>query len=181
MRKPNWPTERNPRRRGPRRPGRSHTHLDGSPRILILCEGAKTETNYFRGLKTAGRLTSVVVRPSRAGQTGPRGLWERARFELRNDPGWDEVYCVLDHDGRDSAVGDLERKLAGLNRGNRSTQIEMCAGVVRVRIRGWKYGWTESAGNFRPSAGISARLTGAPFARDFRIEVGASRHREPPP
>ena len=90
-----------------------------------MCEGAKTETSYFRGLKTAGRLTSVVVRPSRAGQAGPRGLWERARFELRSDPGWDEIYCVLDCDGRDSAVGDLEGNLAVLDRRNRSTRVEM--------------------------------------------------------
>lgn len=87
--------------------------------------GAKTETSYFRGLKTASRLTNVVVRPSRAGQPGPRGLGERARDELRNDPGWDEIYCVLDHDGRDSAVGELEMKVAVLNRRNRSTRVEM--------------------------------------------------------
>ena len=32
---------------------------------------------------------------------------------------------MLDHDGRDSAVGELERKLAGLNRRTRSTNIEI--------------------------------------------------------
>ena len=32
---------------------------------------------------------------------------------------------MLDHDGRDSAVGELERKVAGLNRGNRSTRVEV--------------------------------------------------------
>jgi len=50
---------------------------------------------------------------------------KRARDELRNDPGWDEIYCVLDHDGRDSAVGKLEAGLAAINRKRASTQVEM--------------------------------------------------------
>ena len=93
--------------------------------MLILCEGAKTETGYFKALKTAERLTSVVVRPSRLGQAGPRGLWERARDELRDDPGWDEIHCVLDHDGRDSAIDDLRQKLTALDRRSRLTRIAM--------------------------------------------------------
>lgn len=116
-RKQRWQRSRPSRRRRPHRPG--------NPRVLILCEGAKTETDYFSALKTAERLTSVVVRPSRLGQAGPRGLWERARDELRDDPGWDEIHCVLDHDGRDSAIDDLEQKLAALDRWRHSTRVAM--------------------------------------------------------
>lgn len=118
-------TERSPRRRGARRRGRSRPHRPGNPRVLILCEGTRTETGYFKALKTDRGLTSVVVRASRAGQPGPRGLWERAQAELREDPGWDEVYCVLDHDGRADEVGDLERKLTALGQRHRSSRIEM--------------------------------------------------------
>lgn len=118
-------TDRMQRRQRTRPSRRRRPHRPGNPRVLILCEGAKTETGYFKALKTAERLTSVVVRPSRLGQAGPRGLWERARDELRDDPGWDEIHCVLDHDGRDSAIDDLRRKLTALDRRSRLTRIAM--------------------------------------------------------
>ena len=35
------------------------------------------------------------------------------------------LYCVLDHDGRDSAVGKLEAGLTAMNRKRASTQVEM--------------------------------------------------------
>ncbi len=104
---------------------RRRPHLTGKPRILILCEGARTEPAYFSWLKHDRRLTSVVVRGPRARPLGPPELLKRARDELRNDPGWDEIYCVLDHDGRDSAVGKLEAGLAAINRKRASTQVEM--------------------------------------------------------
>lgn len=50
---------------------------------------------------------------------------QRARYELRTDPGWDEIYCVLDHDGRDAAVGRLEAELTAMNRKRASTHVEM--------------------------------------------------------
>ena len=118
-------TERSPRRRGTRRRGRPRPHRSGNPRVLILCEGARTEPGYFNALKTDRGLTSVVVCASRAGQAGPRGLWERVQAELRKDPGWDEIHCVLDHDGRAAAVDDLERRLADLGKRHRSSRIAM--------------------------------------------------------
>lgn len=118
-------TDRMQHRQRTRPSRRRRPHRPGNPRVLILCEGVKTETGYFKALKTAERLTSVVVRPSRLGQAGPRGLWERARDELRDDPGWDEIHCVLDHDGRDSAIDDLKQKLTALDRRNHLTRIAM--------------------------------------------------------
>ena len=66
-----------------------------------------------------------MVRGPRPRQIGPLGLLRRARDELRTDPGWDEIYCVLDHDGRHSAVGKLEAGLAAMNRRTASTHVEM--------------------------------------------------------
>ena len=118
-------SDQSERRISRRKLGRRPPHLSGKPRILILCEGARTEPTYFNWLKYDKRLTSVVVRRSRANQIGPPGLLKRARNELRNDPGWDEIYCVLDHDGRDSAVGKLEAELTAMNRKRASTKVEM--------------------------------------------------------
>ena len=116
-------SDQSERRISRRKQERRRPHLSGKPRILILCEGARTEPTYFNWLKYDKRLTSVVVRPPRARQIGPPGLLKRARNELRTDPGWDEIYCVLDHDGRDSAIGRLEAGLTAMNRA--STRIEM--------------------------------------------------------
>ena len=98
-----------------RRVKRGRPSRSGKPRILILCEGTRTEPNYFGGFKQAQRLTSVVVRPLRSRQVGPTGLLRRVREELKEDSGWDEVYCVLDHDGRDAEIDSFEKKLAAVD------------------------------------------------------------------
>ena len=111
-------------RHGTRQHRRRRPHLPGKPRVLILTEGTKTETNYFNGLKTANRLTSVVIR-SLHGQPGPLGLFQRAAEVLSDDHGWDDVYCVVDHDGRDSALRRLERKLIELDQQYPDTRVQM--------------------------------------------------------
>lgn len=108
-----------------RRVKRGRPRRSGKPRILILCEGTRTEPNYFEGLKRSKSLTSVVVRALRSGQVGPDGLLKRVREELKEDPGWDEVYCVLDHDGRDVKINVFEKKLATLDRQTNSCDIKM--------------------------------------------------------
>ncbi len=92
MARRHWP------RTKPRRPPRS-----SKPRILILCEGQKTEHIYFAALKVEMRLPSVRVwRLSKV--RGLRGLTAAADEARRNDPGLDEIWCVLDHDGREEEV-----------------------------------------------------------------------------
>lgn len=89
------------RRRPRRKPHRSRSVP--RPRILLLCEGQKTEHVYFAALKVEMRLPSVRVwRPSKV--RGLRGLTMAADEARRDDPGLDEIWCVLDHDGRDEEV-----------------------------------------------------------------------------
>ena len=109
----------------PRRVKRGRPRRSGKPRILILCEGTRTEPNYFEGLKKSKSLTSVVVRTLRPGQVGPTGLLKRVREELKEDSGWDEVYCVLDHDGREAKIKPLEKGLAAIGHKTDSCDIKM--------------------------------------------------------
>ncbi|MDE2988503.1 MAG: RloB family protein [Chloroflexota bacterium] len=89
------------RRRSRIRPHQRPT--ESRPRILILCEGQKTEHVYFAALKVEMRLSSVRVwRPSKV--RGPRGLTRAADDARLNDPGLDEIWCVLDQDGREEEV-----------------------------------------------------------------------------
>lgn len=74
--------------------------------ILILCEGTLTEPYYFSALKQAWRLPSVRVLGSEPG-TGLVRLGQRARREVDAMAPGDEVWCIVDHDGRESAVADF--------------------------------------------------------------------------
>lgn len=71
------------------------------PKVLIVCEGEKTEPNYFNGLKNHLRLNSANVAIVGEGAT-PAKIVERAkklekREKERGDP-FDQVYCVFDKD-----------------------------------------------------------------------------------
>ncbi|MGH7862625.1 MAG: RloB family protein, partial [Candidatus Dormibacteraceae bacterium] len=79
---------------------------DPSPRILIVCEGTKTEPNYFRGFRV---LSAEIIGEG----YNTVSLVERAR-ELRDADGpYDQVWCVFDHDSYspgdfNAAVGNAE-------------------------------------------------------------------------
>lgn len=96
-----------PRRRGRRPPTR-----DGLPRVLLLCEAARTEPGYFRALVRDLNLPNVAVRTPKKGQWGPRGITTAAEQQIERDSEIDEVWCVLDHDERDSEVNAFHAWLA---------------------------------------------------------------------
>jgi hypothetical protein len=69
-----------------------------NPRILIVCEGLKTEKFYFQGIGQVLRLPSLAFRvvPSDWGTT-PEKVVAYGEFLSKTDS-WDEVYCVFDRD-----------------------------------------------------------------------------------
>lgn len=85
------------RRRGQRMP---------NPCILVVCEGAETEPNYFESLRSYLKLSTIQVRiKERAG--APISLVDEAQAEQRNRardirekrvnaPQYDEIWCVFD-------------------------------------------------------------------------------------
>jgi hypothetical protein len=68
-------------------------------RILIVCEGKKTEPNYFEDIRQELRLpkTEVRVLHSDAG-TEPRQIVDYAEAVFLEDPSFDIVYAVFDRD-----------------------------------------------------------------------------------
>jgi len=66
---------------------------DERPRILIVCEGEKTEPNYFRGF----HLTSVVLKVEPAGAQHITVV-EQAIAIQESDGDYSEVWCVFDRD-----------------------------------------------------------------------------------
>jgi hypothetical protein len=68
-------------------------------RVLIVCEGGKTEPNYFANLRTDLGLNRVnVVIANKKGGLDPKALVQYALDELRKDPDFEHVYCVFDKD-----------------------------------------------------------------------------------
>lgn len=68
-------------------------------RMLIVCEGKKTEPNYFKGLrKTFGLNPMNVVIADKNHGLDPMRLVEYALDEYQKDPDYNHVYCVFDRD-----------------------------------------------------------------------------------
>lgn len=65
--------------------------------ILIVCEGAKTEPNYFTELKKAFRLSNANVRIGGHG-SDPLSVVDFAIKTFRQEQEFDRVYCVFDRD-----------------------------------------------------------------------------------
>lgn len=66
--------------------------------VLIVCEGGKTEPNYFNGLRQAYRLSNANIHIANAGATDPLNIATYADRRLMED-GFDRAYCVFDRDG----------------------------------------------------------------------------------
>lgn len=85
----------------------------GNPkkRILIVCEGEKTEPNYFR----AFRVTSAVVKIKSMGKNTKRLVLAAKRFMdegIKKDETFDQVWCVFDRDSFGVADFNMALKIA---------------------------------------------------------------------
>jgi hypothetical protein len=68
-------------------------------RILIVCEGQKTEPNYFSSLCFAHKLSSANIRILPSGHASdPYNIVLTAETELKSDSEYAAAYCVFDRD-----------------------------------------------------------------------------------
>lgn len=67
-------------------------------RVLIVCEGSKTEPNYFRELVDHLKLNSANVEVDGESYSSPRSVVAHAIKRYQNDEEFDRVYCVFDRD-----------------------------------------------------------------------------------
>jgi hypothetical protein len=79
-------------------------------RILIACEGKKTEPNYFRDLRKAFGLNpmNVVIADKRHG-LDPMSLVEYALEEYKKEPDFNHVFCVFDRDKHQTYDAALDK------------------------------------------------------------------------
>ena len=83
----------NGRRRAPESYSRRGPVRGPYDRVLIVCEGEKTEPHYFGGLRLHYRLSSANIEITRAHGTDPMSIVSFAEARLGN---YDRAYCVFD-------------------------------------------------------------------------------------
>ena len=98
---------RQSRTRKPRRQGRRPATRESLPRVRIVCEAAKTEPGYFSALARDFDLPNVSIRSPKRGQWGPAGITTTVQQQSEQDFDPDEIWCVLDHDERDTEIEDF--------------------------------------------------------------------------
>lgn len=64
--------------------------------ILIICEGKKTEKNYFIALRDHYKIESIFIEIDPNSDPSPSSIVEYAKSKI-ND-GYDKIYCVFDRD-----------------------------------------------------------------------------------
>lgn len=77
--------------------------------VLIICEGEKTEPNYFKALIDDLQLNTANIKilKNTAG-SAPRTIVDSALEEYKKEKGYNRVYCVFDKDRHDSYYEALD-------------------------------------------------------------------------
>lgn len=78
-----------------KRPPPKHNSRD---RVLIICEGSKTEPNYFEELRDHLKLDTAKVEVDGSSGSSPKSVVEHAKKRYRQDTEFDRIYCVFDKD-----------------------------------------------------------------------------------
>lgn len=81
---------------------RKSPSMEAHKRVLIVCEGEKTEPLYFQGLKRFYQLNSDIVEITGDCGSSPNSVWEEAQMQYQKSKKlanpYDKVYCVFDRD-----------------------------------------------------------------------------------
>jgi len=107
---------------------RKIARLSPYERVLIVCEGEKTEPNYFRWLRDRFRLNraNIVIADKRGG-LDPKSLVEYAIDEYNKEKDFDHVYCVFDKDKHTTYQAALDKirskRLKGKDKIHASTSV----------------------------------------------------------
>jgi hypothetical protein len=81
-------------------------------RVLIVCEGARTEPNYFEDIRKQNRIPTAHVRVTPADGTQPRRVVDFAEETFSETKEWDLVYAVFDRDDHTTYADAVNRASA---------------------------------------------------------------------
>ena len=91
--------DNHPRARQQRKLQRKKAIRESYDRILIVCEGSKTEPQYFEEIRQFYKLRTadIQVLPCQYG-TSPQQIVDFAKDKCLETKQWEKVYCVFDRD-----------------------------------------------------------------------------------
>ncbi len=82
-------------------------------KVLIVCEGEKTEPNYFKGCIQFYKLNTANVEIDGTSGSSPKSVYERAvelrKVEDKKGDSYNRVYCVFDKDTHETYNETVER------------------------------------------------------------------------
>lgn len=82
------------------------------PRVLIVCEGEKTEPLYFDDIRKQNRVPTAHIRVTNADGTQPRQVVDFAEATFRKTKEYDWVFAVFDRDDHVTYLDALNRAVA---------------------------------------------------------------------
>lgn len=77
---------------------RRQPKLASYDRVLIVCEGSKTEPNYFRELVDYLKLNTANVEIDGDSDPSPKSVVAHAKRRYQQEADFDRVFCVFDKD-----------------------------------------------------------------------------------
>lgn len=102
----------------PRKPRKSYQRRVNTreirQRFLIVCEGEKTEPNYFESFRNNNRLSNVRIEITGIGENTVKLVQKAEKLKKQDD--YDQVWCVFDKD--DFPVEDFNSAIARARRRN---------------------------------------------------------------
>lgn len=79
------------------------------PRVLIVCEGEKTEPLYFDDIRKQNRVPTAHIKVLHADGTQPRQVVDFAEATFRASKEYDWVFAVFDRDDHATYIDALNR------------------------------------------------------------------------
>ena len=83
--------------------------LNMNDRILIVCEGKKTEPAYFKKLVVAYRVPTAKIKILGDGGSAPISVVEHAESTRDEDPEFEKIFVVFDRDRHESYSRAIEK------------------------------------------------------------------------
>lgn len=107
------PRNKHQRQRGARQLKRVKGKRPPYPRVLIVCEGSKTEPLYFNDIRILNRVPSVYVKVLPADGTEPLQIVDHAMSTFDNDGRtYENIFAVFDRDDHRTYHNALARAAA---------------------------------------------------------------------
>ncbi|MDF2867653.1 MAG: hypothetical protein K0S11_1123 [Gammaproteobacteria bacterium] len=79
-------------------------------KILIICEGEKTEPNYFEEIRISKRLSTANIRIKDSSYgSDPLNVVNFAIAEFNKTQNWDRIYCVFDQDNHQGFLAAINK------------------------------------------------------------------------